>query len=88
MVQFSMNTEDTRHVYYIFRAMHDATCPSCGHSADSFESKCGRDGLECPICYFRLNAAEIRGIEALVPQVLRIRLEALGRCREELRENG
>jgi hypothetical protein len=65
-----------RDVYYIFRAMHDATCPSCGHSAETFEDE--RFGnLTCPECKFTLTHGLQHSIQALAPKVLKRRLASL-----------
>ncbi len=80
-----IDTTDARHVYYIFRAMHDGACPACGYSCESFREG---DSLVCGNCLFTLSGNECRGIESLTPRVLSVRLEALERCRKELREIG
>lgn len=85
MERMAISDTDARHVYYVFRAMHDDTCPRCGYSQGPFHVL---NGLKCPACFFTLSDDECRGIESLVPRVLVARLDALERNRELLAQQG
>lgn len=73
-----ISPEDARHIYYVYRAMHDGSCPNCGHTDTSFHRLDG--GMVCPSCAFTITKAEAHGIEGLVPTVLKVRVEAFKRC--------
>lgn len=77
-----LSPEDARHIYYVYRAMHDGSCPNCGHTEESFHQLSG--GMVCPNCAFEITADEAEGIEKLVPEVLKMRVESFKRYRHLL----
>ncbi len=82
-----IDLNDARHAYYLYRALHDATCPSCGYSTDkSFETHSVKFGLGlyCPECDFGMSYYECQGIQSLAGTVLKVRLDALHRIRHAL----
>jgi len=77
--------EDYRHIYYVFRAMHDGVCASCGHSSPAPVFKVA-DSLVCPKCDFNITPTEIQAIEEVIaPKTLERRLEAFKRHRSNLK---
>lgn len=78
----AISDTDARHIYYVFRAMHDGACPHCGKTATTFHRFNG--ALTCPRCDFTITPEEAEGIERLAERVLKVRVLAYEKNRHLL----
>ena len=86
-----LTDKEKRDVYYIYRAMHDGICPSCGEEVSKqerlfkYDEEYGNDyDLWCCGCGFQIVWEEIQAIKDIGPEAVKSRLETLKRVREKL----
>jgi len=72
-----------RDCYYIYRAMHDGVCPSCGHhgAGEAFESIHRTIAVCCPNCDFHMTSDEVERVTKRSEHILKRRLESFDRVR-------
>lgn len=79
----TLTDKEKRDVYYIYRAMHDGVCPSCGFTAprEDFMFGCG---LKCQNCEFEITADESIAIESIGVDAVSQRLATFKSVRDQL----
>lgn len=73
-----LNDSEQRDCYYVFRAMHDGTCPHCGNSCFNEQDK---EDLKCPVCKFEITGPETQAILDAVPDILKRRMDSYRKFR-------
>ena len=70
-----------RDCYYVYRALHDGVCPSCGYHGNTHEFSNWPEGVRCPNCDYHLTQDEIDTILPMSSRLLKRRLDAVEKMR-------